>query len=553
MKKRIFRSVLSVTFAVLVLSLAVTIGVSYRYFQQLLLEDLQYDTAYIAHVLEREGVEYLRSGLPEDIRVTWIDDSGEVLYDNREDAAAMENHGDREEVRLALQNGAGTSIRYSSTLDNRTLYYAVRLSDGSVLRTSDAQDSVWLLVREALAPVAVCMLLLFCGSFWLAGWVSRQLVAPINAIDLSDPGDEDSYAELAPLLARIRSQNRQIQQQIEDLRQRQKEFAAITEHMSEGLLVIDAQARVLSHNAAALALLCAEAPAREGFHVLELSREKGFRHCVEAALQGERCEEVLEWDGGCRSILASPVEQGGVLTGAVLVIMDVTEKAQREQLRREFTANVSHELKTPLTSIVGTAEIIKNGLVRSEDLPHFADNIYREARRLIGLVNDIIKLSRLDEGELTEEWTTVDLYRLAENVLEQLAVPARTRSVTLQLQGEGAMAFVVPSIAGEILYNLCDNAVAYNRPGGRVTVTVEETTDGPRVSVTDTGIGIPPEARGRIFERFYRVDKSHSGGGTGLGLSIVKHGAAYLQARLDLESEPGVGSTFSVTFRRPEL
>ena len=332
------------------------------------------------------------------------------------------------------------------------------------------------------------------------------------------------------------------------MRQRREEFDAITENMSEGLLVIDQETRVLSHNSAALKLLGCERPVEEGESVLALDREAGFRRCVEEALAGRRREELLERDGECRRVFASPVEQDGVQNGAVLIVLDVTEKEQREALRREFTANVSHELKTPLTSILGTAEILENGLVKPEDIPHFAGNIHREAQRLIGLVNDIIKLSRLDEGSPAAQWEAVDLYRLSRSILDQLAVAAEKKQVTMTLEGGSALARGVPQIVEEIIYNLCDNAVAYNHAGGSVTVTVSDTPEGGRVTVRDTGIGIPREAQGRVFERFYRVDKSHSSGGTGLGLSIVKHGAAYLGAQVTLESEPGKGSTFILTF-----
>ena len=333
---------------------------------------------------------------------------------------------------------------------------------------------------------------------------------------------------------------------------RQEEFAAITENMSEGLLVIDRESHVLSCNSAALRLLGAEGPVREGTGILELDREAGLRRCVEAALAGRRREELLERDEDCRRVLASPVEQDGVLAGAVLMVVDVTEKEQRDRLRREFTANVSHELKTPLTSILGTAEILENGLVKPGDIPHFAGNIHREAQRLIGLVNDIIKLSRLDEGGGSVPWETVDLYPLARSILDQLAVAAEKKQVTMTLSGGSALVRGVPQIVEEVLYNLCDNAVAYNRPGGTVSIAVEDREEGAAVTVADTGIGIPREVQGRVFERFYRVDKSHPSGGTGLGLSIVKHGIAYLGGRVEVCSEAGKGSTFTLYFPKIE-
>ena len=547
MTKKIFRSMAAVSLAVLAASLVLIVGVLHGYFQDRVLEELQQKTVYAAKGVEQAGMDYLTGDLPRSSRVTWVAADGTVLFDNWEAPANMASHADRAEIREALLTGKGSSARYSDTLAEKTLYYALRLSDGSVLRVSDTRDAVWLLALEAVQPVAFVLLAALALALWLSGRVARQLVAPINAIDLEDPEGEPPYEELAPLLGRIRSQSRQIQRQMLDLRQRQEEFGAITENMSEGLLVIDRETRVLSYNTAALRLLRAEEP-RAAVSVYALNREAGFRRCVEGALAGQRTEQLLEREDSCRQVIASPVQQAGAVGGAVLVVLDVTEKEQREQLRREFTANVSHELKTPLTSILGTAEILENSLVQPGDIPHFAGNIHREAQRLIGLVNDIIKLSRLDEGESGGQWETVELHALAESVLAQLRQAAETKQVTLHLEGGKALARGVPQILEEILYNLCDNAVAYNRPGGSVTVTVEDTDRGARAVVADTGVGIPPEAQERVFERFYRLDKSHSGTGTGLGLSIVKHGAAYLGAKLSLESQVGVGSTFTVEF-----
>ena len=548
MTKRIFRSILAVSMTVLLASLVLIVGVLHGYFQDQTGSELASLAEYIAHGVEEIGEDYLAEDLPGGYRVTWVDADGTVLFDNRQDPADMENHARREEIQEAAALGRGRAVRYSDTLSQETVYAAQRLADGTVVRVSSTASSVWVLVLQALQPVALMMLLAFALAMALASRVSRQLVEPINSLDLNDPDAGEPYEELAPLLSRLRSQQRQIQRQMRDLKRRQEEFVAITENMSEGFLVIDQETRVLSYNSAALRLLYAQAPAEEGESVFALNREAGFRRCVEEALAGRRCEQMLEQDDDCRQIIASPVEQDGQIAGAVLVILDVTEKEQRERLRREFTANVSHELKTPLTSILGTAEILKGGLVRPEDIPHFAGNIHRETERLIGLVNDIIKLSRLDEGGGMGQWETVDLYGQARAVLEQLAPAAERRHVTTELRGESAPVRGVPQIVEEIIYNLCDNAIAYNREGGSVTVTVENTGDGPRITVADTGVGIPREAQGRVFERFYRVDKSHPSGGTGLGLSIVKHGAAYLGARVELRSEPGRGSTFSLTF-----
>ena len=549
MTKRIFRSILVVSLVVLLASLVLTVGVLHGFIQDRVYAEMAESARYIAQGIEQEGSAYLEERMPDGRRVTWVAADGTVLYDSVEDPAAMENHAQRQEIHEALTLGKGKSARYSDTLAQETLYYALRLTDGSVLRVSDTQYSVWLMVLQVLQPVAFVLLVALVLALVLASRVSKQLVAPINELDLNAPEDaEGVYEELSPLLAKIRSQRRQIQQQLLDLRRRQEEFAAITENMSEGFLVIDQDTRLLSYNSAALRLLHTQPPVTEGESVYALNREPGFRRAVEVALAGSRNEQLLEGEDECRQIMANPVERDGALAGAVLVILDVTEKERRESLRREFTANVSHELKTPLAAILGTAEIMKNGMVKPEDVPHFAGNIHRETQRLISLVNDIIKLSRLDEGGPAGTWETVELYALAQRVLDQLAVPAEKKQITMALHGEQAWTQGVPQIVEEILYNLCDNAVAYNRPGGRVDVTVEPMETGARVTVADTGIGIPREMQGRVFERFYRVDKSHSAGGTGLGLSIVKHGAAYLGARVALESEPGKGSTFTLTF-----
>ena len=548
MTKRIFRSILGVSLVVLLASLVLIVGVLHGYFQDRVAHELENLTEYIAHGVEETGADYLTEDLPDSYRVTWVDQDGMVLFDSQEDPAELENHADREEIREALTVGSGEAVRYSDTLSQETIYAARRLEDGSVVRVSNSQYSVWMLVLQALQPVALMMVLAFVLAMVLASRVSRQLVEPINAIDLNDGDAAEPYEELAPLFAKLRGQQRQIRRQMLDLKRRQEEFEALMENMSEGFLVIDQETRVLSYNSAVLRLLYAQPPAEEGESVYALNRETGFRRCVEEALSGRRWEQLLEQDDDCRQIIASPVEQDGQVAGAVIVILDVTEKEQRERLRREFTANVSHELKTPLTSILGTAEILRNGLVKPEDIPHFAGNIHRETERLIGLVNDIIKLSRLDEGGGMGQWEPIDLHALAGAVLDQLAPAAQRKQVTTQLRGGTAVIQGVPQIAEEILYNLCDNAIAYNREGGSVTVTVEDLPAGARVTVTDTGIGIPREAQSRVFERFYRVDKSHSSGGTGLGLSIVKHGAAYLGARVELRSEPGHGSTFTLTF-----
>lgn len=550
MTKRIFRSILVVSLAALLAALALVVGVLHGYFESRTEADLNQQAVTIARGTALGGIDYFK-GLNISSRVTWVGQDGTVLYDNWQNASTMENHASREEIQEAMSLGKGTAVRWSDTLGQTAIYCAVRLDDGTVVRAASTQYSVWALVLQSVQPILVVVIAAMILAAMLASRLSKSIVRPINELDLNNPGgtSEDFYEELTPLLTRLRMQNHEIRQQMDQLRRRQEEFSAITENMSEGFLVLDIRTRVLSNNSAALRLLetdCVPVPGETSAFVL--SREEGFRRCVEEALAGRRSERMVRRETLCRQIIASPVMQDGHLGGAVVVILDVTEREQRESLRREFTANVSHELKAPLTAISGTAEILENGMVKPEDVGHFAGNIHREAGRLIELVNDIIKLSRLDEGGADGPWEEMDLYRLSKNVLEQVRPAAEKRNLTLSLKGGPAMACGVPQILEEIVYNLCDNAVAYNRDGGSVTVTVEDTGKGARLTVEDTGVGIPAEARDRVFERFYRVDKSHSRGGTGLGLSIVKHGAAYLGATVVLRSEVGTGSTFILNF-----
>ena len=548
MTKRIFRSILGVSLAVLLASLVLIVGVLHGYFQDRVSGELESLAEYIAHGVEENGTDYLTEDLPGSYRITWVDADGTVLFDNRQDPEEMGNHAQREEIREALILGKGHAVRYSDTLSQQTLYAAQRLADGTVLRVSSAQYSVWVLVLQALQPVALMMLLAFILAMALASRVARQLVEPINAIDLNDPAGSETYEELTPLLSKLRSQQRQIQRQMRDLKRRQEEFTAITENMSEGFLVIDQETRVLTYNSAVLRLLYAQVPTEEGESVYALNREAGFRRCVEEALAGRRCEQLLEKDDDCRQIIASPVEQDGQIAGAVLVILDVTEKEQRERLRREFTANVSHELKTPLTAISGIAEIMQGGMVKPEDIRDFAGDIYQEARRLIALVEDILRLSQLDEGAESLEREPVELLALSQEVARRLEPAARSAGVSVEVWGAPVQG--VRRVLDEMIYNLCENAIKYNRTGGRVTLTVGQGAEGPEVTVADTGIGIPPEDQSRVFERFYRVDKSHSKeiGGTGLGLSIVKHGALLHNAQIYLNSQVDRGTSIRISF-----
>lgn len=427
------------------------------------------------------------------------------------------------------------------------MYRAQRLGDGTVLRLSARRATVARLLLGTLQPLLVIFAAALALSAFLASRLSKRIVEPLNALDLEHPLENDCYEELSPLLGRIHRQRQQIDRQLAELRRQSDEFRQITASMREGLVLLDAQGTVLSINPAARRAFQAE-DSHSGQDFLTVDRSHDMSLALRACMESGHSELREERGGRDYQFDLSRIDSDGKAIGAVILAFDVTDRESAERTRREFTANVSHELKTPLTSILGTAEILQNGLVKPEDVPHFAGNIHRETERLIGLVNDIIKLSRLDEGGGLGQWETVDLYEEARAVLEQLAPAAQRKQVTTRLQGGEALVRGVPQIVEEIVYNLCDNAIAYNRANGSVTVTVENTAFGPRITVADTGIGIPREAQGRVFERFYRVDKSHSSGGTGLGLSIVKHGAAYLGAQVELHSEPGHGSTFTLTF-----
>lgn len=548
MTAKIFRSIFLVATAVLLACFVLIFGMLYEHLGAQIQAELQTEAVYIAQGLAQSGESYFE-GLRGTNRITWVAADGTVLYDSDSEAAAMENHAGREEIQEALTNGSGESTRYSSTFDERRIYFATRLADGTVLRVSSAQHSVWVLILGMLSPVVVIFVLAAILSGVLASALAKRILRPVNAIDLEHPEQSEVYEELSPLLSKIYHQNRVIDSQIRELQRKQAEFTAITENMSEGFLVIDGHTDLFSYNTSALRLLGAEAA--DGRHsVLALNRSEGFRKAVERSLAGEHCEQLFEREGRYFQIMANPVAHEDRIAGAVLIILDVTEKHARENMRREFTANVSHELKTPLTSISGTAEIIKNGFVKPEDVPHFAGNIYEEAQRLIVLIGDIMRLSQLDEDSIPLEKGPVDLYALAASVLRRLEPAAGQRGVALELLGEHVQVHGVSQVLDEMIFNLCDNAVKYNRESGHVRVSIGEENGHAVLRVADDGIGIPAADRARVFERFYRVDKSHSKeiGGTGLGLSIVKHGAAFHNARVALESELGKGTTVTVTF-----
>lgn len=552
MTRKIFQSIIAVVISVLLLSLALITGVLYNHFETTMLDQLRTTAQFAEQGVEQEGMAYFDDLHAQNCRVTWIAADGTVKYDNRSNPKTMENHADRQEVREAMENDSGTSVRRSSTLSEHTMYYAKRLSDGTVLRLSMSQRSVLFLMGGMLSP----LVFIFLAACLLAGVlsyrVSKKIVKPLSEIDLKHPEQVETYDELSPFLQRIAAQNREIDARMAEIRKQQQEFSMITENMSEGLFVVDRNYQILSYNKSAMQIFGMD-PGQAHENLLAVNRSEGFRNAVDSALKGRHTQENLELNGRVYQIIANAVCQPDFaedMVGAVILVLDVTEKEAQEQYRREFTANVSHELKTPLTSISGIAEIIRNGIVKPEDIPHFAGKIYDESQRLITLIGDIIKLSRLDENQVPMERETVDMLEMARDVVQQLSSVARKNGVTLVANGTHGQVQGVRQVLGEMVYNLCENAVKYNRAGGRVWVDVQQVADHVVLRVKDTGIGIPAAEQGRIFERFYRVDKSHSKavGGTGLGLSIVKHGAALHHATISVSSEPEQGTEITLTF-----
>ena len=537
-----------------VLGLAFVVGILYHYFQGQLMGELKKEAVYISRGVESTGTDYLKKLNDEDSRITYVDESGKVIYDNEANVESMDNHGHRKEIREAEINGEGADERMSSTLSEKTMYYAVRLENGNVLRVSSNQASVWMLLLQLLPPFVAVLILMLLLSGVFASRLSGKVVEPLNGLDLEHPEENDAYDEVQPLLSKIGRQNRQIRLQLEAARRQQKEFSIITENMQEGLLVIDRYTMVLSVNSSVGKLLKVK-EVKTGESVYLLNRSEEFRDIVCQVLDGKHEDKVLRLDGSEIQVIANPVTRENKTEGAVILLVDVTEKVEREQLRREFSANVSHELKTPLTSISGFAEIMQDGFVKDEDVKVFAGRIYKEAQRLIRLVGDVIRISRLDEGGLPYQWEKLDLYSLTHDIFSTLHEAAEKQEVHMYMEGGSTVLDTVPMIMEEVLYNVCDNAVKYNHRGGEVFVRLKDGEDAVRVNVRDTGIGIPKEDQERIFERFYRVDKSHSKeiGGTGLGLSIVKHGVKTLNGRLWLNSEPGQGTEIIMEFPKHHM
>ena len=545
MTGKIFRAIMLAAGGVLLACTLVIMGCLYDYFAGVQESQLRQELSFAASGVEASGLAYLQALEPLESRLTWIAADGTVLYDDEADRQSMENHAARAEVRQALACGEGSSERYSSTLMEKTLYLAKRLSDGTVLRISVSTASLGMLAFGMMQPICAVVLVVLALAFWLASRLAKRIVAPLNTLDLDHPLKNQVYDELSPLLRRISQQSGQISAQLGQLRQKQDEFTQITASMNEGLVLLDNRGVVLSINPAAERLFHAGGQS-VGQDFLTLERSREIDAAITAAMQAGHSEISLARDGRVCQLDVSRIDSGGESVGCVLLVFDVTERVDAERARREFTANVSHELKTPLTAILASAEMLESGMVKPEDMPRFVGHIHAEAGRLLTLIEDILRLSQLDEGAQPPK-EPVDLATLARQAAELLREKAAQSQVTLTLETESCPMRSSARLVQEIVFNLTENAIKYNRPGGRVTVRV--TKDGV-LTVTDTGIGIAPEHQGRVFERFYRVDKSHSKqvGGTGLGLSIVKHACAYLGATVELQSEVGKETTISVQF-----
>ena len=556
MTKRIFGGAFIVSLVAIISAVAMVLGVAYTKEQQLFKRQLEQQAMLLAATMENtspdDDVESLRK-LSHDIhgtfenRITYIGQDGTVLFDNEADPATMENHLGREEVVAAKQSGTGTAIRESYTMSEMTVYCARVIGYGCIVRVAGTMDTVAARIAGMWWEVLLVVITAAMVSLGVAAIVARVVVKPINSIDLKNPDIGESYSEIAPLLHRISEQNHEIDQQIAELTRSRKEFSLITENMSEGFIIIDSRTEVLSYNTAALKILGSDFTGSSR-SVLVLNRSEAFRSAVEDALAGKRSETDLTLSEKIYQVIATPAFTGSSVTGAVMIILDITEKEAREELRREFTSNVSHELKTPLTTIYGISDMLVGGIVKPEDIPGFAKNIRDEAGRMITLIQDILKLSQLDENTFSDQRERVDLYELAQSAAERLRPQADEKHVTISVTGERSEFTSIATVLEEMIYNLLDNAVKYNKQGGRVDVDVCSSGDDIVVTVSDTGIGVPADSIDRIFERFYRADKSHSRkiGGTGLGLSIVKHGVSLHGGSITVKSSEGSGTTFTM-------
>ena len=550
MTSKIFQSIFSAALAVLLASLIIITGVLYQYFGTMQESQLRDELCFAAEATQRLGEGYLKTLDSERYRLTWVGADGTVIFDSHADAASMENHASREEIREALVSGTGSSTRQSATLTEQTIYEATRLNDGSVLRISVSRVTALVLVLGMLQPIAVVLVIALVLSAWLAHRMAKRVVEPLNKLNLEKPMENDVYEEISPLLHRIHAQHREIKIQMNALKRKQDEFEQITGNMKEALVLLDHTGRIVSINPAAKALFGAGSSC-VGADFLAIDRKQNMRMALDEANAKGHAGFRSKKNGREYQFDLSRIDSGGNNHGMVVLAFDITEQVNAEVHRQEFTANVSHELKTPLQSIIGSAELMENGIVKEEDIPRFIGHIRKEASRLVFLIDDIIRLSQLDEGaEMPRE--DVSLRVLSEEVCETLADAAKLKDVSLEVTGDDGMINGVRRLLYEVVYNLCDNAIKYNHPGGKVEIAVAWQQDAVQIRVSDTGIGIAPEHQDKVFERFYRVDKSHSkqSGGTGLGLSIVKHAVQYHHGKITVESELNKGTAISVVFPR---
>ena len=546
MTKKIFKSILIVAGTVLLASIVIIMGCLYEYFSNIQKDKLADELDIAASAVELYGTDYLKNIDSERYRITWIQADGKVIYDTQAGADSMENHADRQEVKQALAEGEGSSSRYSDTLMEKTSYYARLLDDGSVLRVSTTYATAGLLVLGMLQPILVVLIAALVLSGILARRISKRIVEPMNSIDLDRPLENDTYEELSPLLNRINQQHKEIEMQMRYLKQRTDEFTQITESMKEGLILLDNKGNVLSINEAAQNILETDSDCI-GQSFLSIERSRNINNAIQSAFEEGHSEIYAQYGSREYQVDISRIESGGETVGAVLLAFDITEQQNAQRNRREFTANVSHELKTPLQGIIGSAELIENGMVKPEDMPRFTGHIRKEASRLVTLIEDIIRLSQLDEGrQMPSE--QVDLFELADEVRSVLEGACEAKNINMKLMGEHVCVDGVKRLLYEIIYNLCDNAVKYNNEGGIADIDISSDEKNAYITVRDSGIGIPQDQQERVFERFYRVDKSHSkeSGGTGLGLSIVKHAVSYHNGTVSMKSEPGNGTEIRV-------
>ncbi|MGI6057765.1 MAG: ATP-binding protein [Bilifractor sp.] len=552
MSHKIFKSTFWISIVIFVLTMGVTAALLFSFLESRTVDELREEANILSYGIEQQGQDYL-DRINTDRRVTLIRADGTVLYDNEADASTMENHSNREEVQEAVKSGSGHSIRKSETMTRETIYFAQKLDDGMILRVAVTQDSIWAILGKLIRPAVILFMATVLLSLFLSNMVTRNILSPLNRLDLDHLDNNDVvYDELAPLLNRLEAQRETIRKQLNAAKQRQEEFNLITENMSEGFLVIDKNTDILSWNPSALRLLgMTDEPSGS---VLRLNRTREFRETIFKVLSGKKEELTLQRENRTYKLIANPAydDNHEEVIGAVIVILDETESIKRENFRREFTANVSHELKTPLTSISGFAELMMGGGMPEETVMDFSKSIYDEASRLISLVNDIINLSSLDDESVEYDWEMLDLYQIASEEISHVQTAADKKDVSIHLSGVRGKITGVRRVVSEMIYNLCDNAVKYNREYGSIEVKITTTSNHVLVSVQDTGIGIPEADQNRIFERFYRVDKSHSKavGGTGLGLSIVKHGAQLHNAQIKVSSKLDKGTTVTLRFRK---